>query len=75
MSFNSQNLIRSVNDPRRNNKKDNHHSLSPNVRTIHNQRNQTKPLKNNLLPKNRLMYQNNNYNIKVNVVTKKIKSN
>ena len=68
MSFNSQNLIRSVNDPRRNNKKDNHHSLSPNVRPTHNQ---SKPLKNNLLPKNRLMYQNNNYNIKVNVIAKK----
>jgi hypothetical protein len=48
--------------------KDNHHSLSPNVRPIHNQ---SKPLKNNLLPKNRLMYQNNNYNIKVNVIAKK----
>ena len=68
MSFNSQNLIRSVNDPRRHNMKDNHHSLSPNVRPIHNQ---SKPLKNNLLPKNRLMYQNNNYNIKVNVIAKK----
>ena len=69
MSINSQNLIRSVNDPKRHNMKDNHHhSLSPNVRPIYNQ---SKPVKNNLLPKNRIMYQNNNYNIKVNVITKK----
>ena len=69
MSMNSQNLIRSVNDPKRHNMKDNHHSLSPNVRPIYNQ---SKPVKNNnILPKNRIMYQNNNYNIKVNVITKK----
>ena len=70
MSFNSKNLIRSVNDPRRHNIKDNNHSLSPNIRPIHNK---SKQLKNNLLSKNRLMCRNNNYNIKVNVVTKKNK--
>ena len=68
MSFYSQNLIRSVNDPKRYNNKDKHHSLSPNVRPGYNQ---TRPVKNNLFPKNRIMYNNNNYNIKVNVITKK----
>ena len=68
MSLNSYNLIKSLNDPKRNLGKHNNHSLSPNVRPIYNP---AKPIKNNLFPKNRIMYNNNNYNIKVNVINKK----
>ena len=66
MSFNSGNLIRSLNDPKRNIAKS--HNLSPNVRPIYNP---AKPIKNNLFPKNHIIYNNNNYNIKVNVINRK----
>ena len=66
MSFNSGNLIRSLNDPKRNIAKG--HNLSPNVRPIYNP---ARPIKNNLFPKNHVMYDNNNYNIKVNVINRK----
>ena len=69
MSFNSYNLIKSLNNPKRNPGMKNNHSLSPNVRPIYNP---ARPIKNNLFPKNGLMYNNNNYNnIKVNVINKK----
>ena len=67
MSFNSGNLIRSMNDPKRNIPKNGTHNLSPNVRPIYNPQ---RPIKNNLFPKNHMMYNNNN-NIKVNVINKK----
>ena len=67
MNFNSGNLIRSINDPKRNIAKNNNHHLSPNVRPIYNP---ARPIKNNLFPKNHI-YGNNNYNIKVNVIKKK----
>ena len=68
MSFNSGNLIRSVNDPKRNIPKNHNHNLSPNVRPIYNP---ARPIKNNLFPKNHIIINNNNYNIKVNVINKK----
>ena len=68
MSFNSGNLIRSVNDPKRNIAKNHNHNLSPNVRPIYNP---ARPIKNNLFPKNHIIFNNNNYNIKVNVINKK----
>ena len=67
MNFNSGNLIKSINDPKRNIAKNNKHQLSPNVRPIYNP---AKPIKNNLFQKNHI-YNNNNYNIKVNVINKK----
>ena len=69
MSYNSPNLIRSINNnQRRQNGKENNHSLSPNLRPVYNE---NKPIKNTLFPKNKMMYGNNNYNIKVNVINKK----
>ena len=69
MSFNNQNLVRSINKPNRFGGKENNHSLSPNVRPI---RAVNKPIQNNLFPKNQLMFSNNkhNYNIKVNKITR-----
>ena len=70
MSYNSGNLIRSVNDPKRNTAKNHNHNLSPNVRPIYNP---ARPIKNNLFPKNHIIFNNNNNNIKVNVIKKKEK--
>ena len=67
MSFNSQNLIRSLNEPKRHNIKDNNYNLLPNVKPIYNP---SRPIKNNFFPKNHI-YNNHNFNIKVNVITKK----
>ena len=44
MSFNSYNLIKSLNNPKRNPGMKNNHSLSPNVRPIYNP---ARPIKNN----------------------------
>ena len=67
MSFNSHNLIGNLNEHKKNNIKDNR-NLSPNIKSIYNP---PKPIKNNLFPKNNKIYNNNNYNIKVNVINKK----
>ena len=67
MSFNSHNLIGNLNEPKKHNIKDNR-NLSPNIKSIYNP---PRPIKNNLFPKNHMIYNNNNYNIKVNVINKK----
>ena len=67
MSINSHNLIGSLNEHKKHNIKDNR-NLSPNIKSIYNP---PRPIKNNLFPKNHMIYNNNNYNIKVNVINKK----
>ena len=56
MSINSYNLIKSLNAPKINFGKSNNHSLSPNIKPIYSP---AKPIKNNLFPKNDIMYNNN----------------
>ena len=66
MSFNNQYLIRNINKPKRCGGKENNHSLSPNVRPIHNV---NRPIQNSFFPKNQIIFNNNhNYNIKVNKI-------
>ena len=57
-------MIRSLNKPHRTNMKDQHHSLSPNVRGIQSP---NKPIHNNLFPKNHIV-NHQNYNMKINKV-------
>ena len=68
MSFNSGNLIRSINNNSQKRNITKKHNYSPNVRSIYNP---ARPIKNNLFPKSNIMFNNNNYNIKVNVINKK----
>ena len=69
MSLNNQNMIRSLNKPHRANMKDQHHSLSPNVRGIQSP---NKPIHNNLYQKNNIV-NHQNYNIKINKINKQKK--